>query len=62
VKNLDYIRAVQRSIAQLGKPFPAFVALKQLPDVSDVLHGNDRRSFEAAMWEGWPVAEIKRSV
>jgi len=45
------IFSLQRHIEQIGLACPEISAWKP------VLHGNDRRAYEAAMWEGWPISQ-----
>jgi hypothetical protein len=45
---------MQQHIEQIGRAYPGIQAWKSTHDADD-LHGNDLRSYAAAMWEGWPA-------
>jgi hypothetical protein len=51
----DSIFAIQKHIEQITCACPEIATWKPARS-ADNFHGNDRRSYEAAMWEGWPVS------
>ncbi len=50
----DSIFSIQRHIEQMGRSCPEISNWNsaKLKNV-EALHGSDRRSYEAALWEGW---------
>jgi len=53
----DSIFLIQRHIEQMGRSCPEISSWKRAKTKKiDALHGSDRRSYEAALWEGWPVS------
>lgn len=52
----DSIFSVQRHIEQMARACPEISTWKPAKDVGG-LHGNERRAYEAAMREGWPVLQ-----
>jgi hypothetical protein len=48
------IFSLQQHIEQIGHACPEISAWKSAENANN-LHGNDRRAYEAAMWEGWPA-------
>jgi len=51
----DSIFSIQRHIEQIGRACPEISSWKPVKD-GDKLCGSDRRSYEAALWEGWPAS------
>jgi len=54
VCNKDSIFSIQRHIEQIGRDCPEISNWKPAQDAGSQC-GNDRRAYEAAMWEGWPA-------
>jgi hypothetical protein len=52
----DSIFSIQRHIEQLGRECPEISTWTPAKDI-DGLHGDTRRSYEAALWEGWPISQ-----
>ncbi len=51
----DSIFSIQRHIEQIGRACPEISDWKPAQD-AEKLRRSDRRSYEAALWEGWPVS------
>jgi len=57
----DSIFSIQRHIEQLGRACPEISSWRTSKDIDD-LHGDNRRSYEAALWEGWSISQHQQHI
>jgi hypothetical protein len=56
----DSIFSIQRHIEQIGRACPEILTWKNASDTEGI-NENNCRSYEAALWEGWPLFKHRES-